>query len=137
MADNGYLQPVPEPTPDSKPHWDGLREGRFLVQRCGSCATLRHYPRPLCSACFSFEHDWVPVAGEGTVHSWTVCHHAFLPSFKAQLPYIVVVADLKENLRVNLPLLGVSADEVRIGMPVRIAYNPVDANLTLPALVRG
>ncbi len=28
----GYLRPIPEPTPDSKPYWDGLRAGRFLVQ---------------------------------------------------------------------------------------------------------
>jgi uncharacterized protein len=132
----GYLQPVPEPTPDSKPHWDGLRQGRFLVQRCTSCGQLRHYPRPLCSGCFSFDHEWVPLTGHGTVHSWTVCHHAFLPAFKAKTPYIVAIADLAEGVRVNLALVGVPEEEVKIGLPVQIRYQPVTETVTLPVLER-
>ncbi len=54
MADE-YLKPVPSPTPDTQPYWDGLNEGKLLIQKCGSCGKLRHYPRPLCDACHSFE----------------------------------------------------------------------------------
>src|SRR5947207_637583 len=67
---------------DSQGYWDGLAAGEFCVQRCAGCGLLRHYPRPMCSACHSMECEWVAVSGRGTLRSWTVCHHAFLPAFQ-------------------------------------------------------
>jgi uncharacterized OB-fold protein len=137
MTDAGYLRPIPEPTPDSKPYWDGLRAGRFMVQQCTSCGQLRHYPRPLCSACWSFDTEWTALSGRGTIHSWTVCHHAFLPAFKPELPYIVAIVDLEGGVRANLPLTGAADQLVSIGMPVEIAYRAVSDTLTLPVVVKA
>jgi uncharacterized OB-fold protein len=136
MSDSGYLRPTPEPTPESRPYWEGLRASRFMVQRCAECGQLRHYPRPMCSGCFSFQTEWTELSGRGRVHSWTVCHHAFLPGFKAEIPYIVVVTDLDEGVRANLPLAGPSDQSVWIGMPVQIGYRAVDDAVTLPMLIR-
>jgi uncharacterized OB-fold protein len=137
MTDSGYLRPIPEPTPDSRPYWDGLRAGKFLVQRCAACGELRHYPRPLCSGCYSFDVEWTALSGQGTVHSWTVCHHAFLPAFKAELPYIIAIVDLEGGVRANLPLAGPADQPVWIGMPVEIAYRAISDAVTLPVLVRA
>jgi uncharacterized protein len=136
MNGDGYLHPVPEPTPESKPYWEGLREGKFMVQRCTACGRLRHYPRPLCSGCFSFDAEWTTLSGRGIVHSWTICHHAFLPAFKSWLPYIVAIADLEGGVRVNLQLAGPAEQEIRIGMLVEIAYQVVNDDFTLPVLIK-
>ncbi len=137
MSASNYLVPEPDAGPDTQPYWDGLKDGRFLVQQCAACGKRRHYPRPVCAVCHAMAFDWVPVRETGTVHSWTVCHHAFLPAFKTQLPYVLVVADIDGDLRVNLQLEGPADQPLKIGDPVRIAYRVVNERLTLPVLVRG
>lgn len=131
----GYLCTRPEPTLDSAPFWDGLAHGRFLVQRCGKCGTKRHYPRPVCDACFSMDADWVAIEGRGRIVSWTVCHHAYLPEFKAQVPYVVAIADLGDGIRVNLRLEVPATRQLRIGDPVRVAYRDMPEGFTMPVLV--
>src|ERR1700741_2416806 len=101
MAFERPAKPLPEPTRDSQPYWDGLNEGRLLLQQCGACTRIRHYPRPVCDACYSMEVAWVEASGRGRVHSWTVAHHPFHPGFKAELPYIVAIVIPEEGGRMN------------------------------------
>lgn len=115
--------PLPSPTPDTMPYWEGLREGRLRVQRCASCGVVRHYPRPVCAACFSMDVIWIDVAGRGTVHSWTETHHAFLPTLRDSVPYILVTADLPEGVRVLAQLRG-SATGLEIGAAVECRFEP-------------
>ena len=91
---------------EAQPYWDGLQAGQLRVQRCGSCGQLRHYPRPMCPACQSFEVDWVVLAGHGTVHSWTRPHQSALPGFADQVPYTLVTVDMAEGVRLLGRLLG-------------------------------
>ena len=92
-------RPPQIPTDLSRPFWEGAKQGRLLIQRCSDCGTLRHYPRLLCDQCYSDAADWVEASGRGVIHSWTVSHHAFHPSFKAELPYTLVTVDLEEGVR--------------------------------------
>lgn len=135
MTVEANLKPIPEPTQESKPYWDGLNEDRLLLQMCGNCGKMRHYPRPLCDACYSFEVKWIEAKGTGKVHSWTITHHAFHPGFKAELPYVLVTVDLDEGVRVQAPLRGVEASDLRIGLPVRVVFEIAKEGLTLPAFV--
>lgn len=128
-----YLKPVPEPTLESKPYWDALNEGRLVLQSCGACGKVRHYPRPLCDACYSFDVRWIDAKGTGTVHSWTVTHHAFNPGFKAELPYVLVTVDLTEGVRMQAPLRGADADTLEPGLPVRLVIEAPRDGLALPA----
>ena len=75
---------------------------------------------------------WVDASGSGRVHSWTVTHHAFHPGFKADLPYTLVTVDLDEGVRMQAQLRGLDASELRIGLPVRVAFEPATEGLTLP-----
>jgi uncharacterized OB-fold protein len=130
-----YLKPLPEPTPESKPYWDALNEGRLVLQSCGACGRVRHYPRPLCDDCYSFDVRWIDAKGTGTVHSWTVTHHAFNPGFKAELPYVLVTVDLPEGVRMQAPLRGADAGVLKPGLPVRLVVEPARDGLALPAFV--
>ncbi len=127
-------RPIPEPTADSLPYWNGLREHRLRLQQCAACGKVRHYPRPLCAACYSQEVTWTDACGEGLVHSWTVAHHAFHPAFKAALPYVLVTVDLPEGVRMLAPLRGPES-ALRIGLPVRLIFEDASPELTLPAFV--
>jgi len=132
MSELADLKPRPTPTLDSQPFWDGIKEGRLLLQKCGNCGKVRHYPRPMCDACYSMEVDWVDASRRGTVHSWTVAHHAFNPGFKGELPYVVALVDLEEGVRISAQMRDVKADAMKIGMPVRIDLEDAGNGVILP-----
>lgn len=133
----GYDKLVPEPTPHSARYWEGLNEHRLLLQQCPRCGKVRHYPQPTCPACHAMEVTWIEASGRGTVHSWTMTHHAFHPGVRGELPYLLATVDLEEGVRMNAQLRGVPPEEMRIGLPVRVAFETVKEGLTLPYLVAG
>lgn len=116
---------------DTKPYWDGLKDGRLLFQKCGHCGTIRHYPRQVCSECFSMNVEWIEASGKGEVHTWAVSRHAFHPFFKRDLPMTFVTADMDEGVRVCARLRG-DGVVLCIGMPVWVAFERLDDDLTVP-----
>jgi uncharacterized protein len=124
------LRPRPALTEDNAFFFDGTREGTLLIQRCASCYTLRHPPRPACAVCRSFEWDTVVASGRGTVYSYVVVHHPQVPAFDYPLP--IAVVELEEGTRLVADLLGVAPKDVTIGMPVAVEFVAVDDELTLP-----
>ena len=107
------------------------------LSECAACRKIRHYPRPVCDACYSMEVAWIEASGRGRVHTWTVAHHPFHPGFKEELPYIVAIVDLEEGVRMNAQMRGVTPGEMRIGLPVQVTFERTKEGLTLPAFVRA
>lgn len=132
MTEDTYNKPIPEPTLDSQPYWDGLKAHRLLLQKCGECGKIRHYPRPVCDNCFSMDVEWIEATGKGKVHSWTETHHPFHPGFKGDVPYILVTVDLDEGVRMISQLKGATLEEVKAEMPVEVYFEDATENLTLP-----
>ena len=127
-------RPVPPPSALSAPYWEGATAGRLLIQRCTGCGTLRHYPRLLCSNCHSTAVEWVEASRRGVIHSWTVAHHAYHPSFAAELPYTLVTVDLEEGPRALGRWIGATP---RIGQAVAGRFEPREGGADLvfqPAL---
>jgi uncharacterized OB-fold protein len=124
------LRPRPALTQDNAFFFEGARHSKLLVQRCASCGTLRHPPRPACAVCRSFDWDTVEATGRGTVYSYVVVHHPQVPAFDYPLP--IAVVELEEGTRLVADLVGVAPDAVRIGMPVDVEFVAVDDDLTLP-----
>jgi uncharacterized protein len=135
MPDQMVAKPVPEPTPDTQPYWDGLRAHKLLIQSCAHCGKARFYPRPMCDGCYSMECTWVEASGRGTVHSWTVTHHPFHAGFKGELPYVLATVDLAEGVRMNAQVRGIDAADLRAGLPVRVGFEAAADGLTLPVLL--
>jgi uncharacterized OB-fold protein len=132
MNDAVYDKPLPVPTRESKPYWDGLKAHRLILQRCADCKKIRHYPRPVCDACHSMNCEWFEASGKGTVHSWSVNHHAFHPGFKHDTPYVLVTVDLREGVRMIAPLEENDASLLALDLPLRITYHDVNETITLP-----
>ena len=127
-----YEKPVPEVSIDTAPYWDGLRERRLLLQRCGYCGAVRHYPRPMCDRCHSMRADWVEASRRGWLHSWTVVHHPFVPGFREELPYVLAMIDLEEGVRMQCALEDGPGAELAVGLPVEILFREMAEALTLP-----
>jgi uncharacterized OB-fold protein len=111
------------PSPDGldTPHWDGLRDGKLMLQRCSGCALWIWSPAPICPACHSFEMVWESVAPTGTIYSWTRTWQPYAPEARGHLPYVVVLVELPAAG--SRRVLGVLADADQvtptIGAPVR------------------
>lgn len=111
-------KPRPHETELSAPYWEAARQGVFRMQKCGSCGKPRHYPRLVCDACHSLEHEWFEVSGRGRIHSWTVAHHAFHPAFAGEVPYVLATVDLEEGPRALGRVEDLPAEALRIGLDV-------------------
>jgi uncharacterized OB-fold protein/acyl dehydratase len=129
---SGVLRPVV--SPDTAFFWAGTQAGELRIQRCGGCGALRHPPGPRCPACGVLTPTppgYVVAAGTGEVYSYVVHHHPPVPG--RRLPVVVALVTLTEGVRMVGELIGTAPDRVRIGLPVRVAFTPVDEGLTLPA----
>ena len=132
MSTEAEPKPLPHPTTESQPYWDGAAQGRLRLQRCTGFGAVRHYPQLVCARCYSLGVEWIDASGRGAVHSWTVAHHAFHPAFKADLPYTLVTVDLAEGPRALGRLDAGSQDRLRIGLPVQISLPRNAEGVALP-----
>jgi uncharacterized OB-fold protein len=63
-----------------------------------------------------------------------VCHPPVLPAFQERVPYVVVLVELDEDpsLRLVGNLLDCPAEKIRIGSPVRVAFEDLGDGIVLP-----
>ena len=121
----------PAYSPDTEFFWAGTRRGELRIQRCGACGALRHPPGPACLSCgVSEKQEYQVAAGTGTVYSYVVHRHPPVPG--KQLPIVIALVELTEGVRMLGELHGVSPEQVRIGLPVRVTFARVDDELVLP-----
>ncbi|MCK2212861.1 OB-fold domain-containing protein [Actinomadura sp. ATCC 31491] len=110
--------------------WEGARQGELRVQSCADCGLLRHPPGPLCPQCRSANRSYVLASGLGTLYSYVVHHRPPVPG--RQTPFVVAVVELPEGVRVVGNVVDCPIEEVRVGMPLRVTYRPMDDDLVLP-----
>ncbi len=124
------LRPRPATTHDIAFFFDGLMDGKLLIQQCARCGALRHPPGPMCRACHSLEWTTLQSAGNGTIHSFVVVHYPQVASF--DYPNQVVLVELDEGVRIVANTLDIPRDQLVIGSRVRLVVERVDEELALP-----
>ncbi len=133
-ADDGMpATPVRIPSPrghDNAWWWKACDEGKVLIQRCKSCETLRHPPRPMCGECQSTEWDSIESTLDGEIYSFTTMHYPKVPGY--EYPNVVGVIQLSEGTRLVANLVDISYEDVKIGMKVKGTVEQVDEKTILP-----
>jgi uncharacterized OB-fold protein/acyl dehydratase len=129
-APRGRSRPRPGITEDNRFFWDGLAEGRLLIQRCAGCGALRHPPGPMCPRCQSLDWDALEASGRGRVYSYVVAHHPAIPPF--EYPHLIALVELEEGTRLVAELAGLRPEEARIGAPVVCEIAEVEPGRWLP-----
>ncbi|HET9630235.1 MAG TPA: OB-fold domain-containing protein [Novosphingobium sp.] len=129
-----YLKPLPEKAPAFQEFWDAMANHQFTAPKCQNCGHWNWPYYPNCRDCLSPDQVWTPVSGRATLFSYTIVHRAG-GAFGADVPYVIVMAELEERPRSMIVLgnlIGVDHDDIRIGMPLRIAYEASpDEDVTL------
>jgi uncharacterized protein len=124
-------KPRPVPTPTSQPFWDALRDEHISMQRCRACNGWVHYPRTRCSHCLSDQLSWHDVAGTGTVYTFSVARQPTTAPFLDETPQVIAVVELDDGPRVTTTVVGIDADDVRVGQRVRAVFDHGDDGITL------
>lgn len=121
MKTETALPPMPRPDADSVPFWQGLNEGKLIIQRCQSCGKAQHYLRSMCKHCWSRQLTLEEATGIGVVHSFTVVHQVGHPVLKKDAPFALLLVDLDEGPRVLSRYDG-DPESVSIGDRVRAVF---------------
>ena len=81
------------------------------------------------SHCRSLDWQAVESSGRGTVYSYVMPHEPKFPFF--EYPYIVVLVELEEGVRLVSNLTGIDPAEVTPGLPVEVYYQTFDGSQEL------
>ncbi len=105
--------PVPVPDQNTQAFWDGVARGELLVQRCAKCRKWIWQPRPVCSKCQAIDPVWTRVAGKGQVASWMVIRPPTLPAFAERVPFVILLVELDEGVRMVGYLVDVAGERMQ------------------------
>jgi uncharacterized OB-fold protein len=114
-----------------QPFWDACALGEFLVHRCGICGRS-YWPASCCIHHGARAMRWCPASGKGEVHTYTIFHHAYRPSWKDRVPYVVAVVKLQEGPFYLSRIVQCPVDQVKSGMAVELAFETEDDGGILP-----
>ncbi len=128
-------RPVPVPDELSREFWDAAAAHSLVLARCARCAQLSHPPDVVCPHCGSTDpaFEFTAVDGTGSIRSWTIMRQSFLPGF--DVPFMVV--DVELSAQPDLRLIGRLVDgpdvPLRLGAPVRLAFEDIAPGVAVPA----
>lgn len=111
------------------PFWDSARRGTLLVPECESCGRRHWDPEAACPYCGG-AWRWETSPGTGNVYSFTVVSRGASPDF--EVPYVLALVDLDDGWTIKTNLVDVAEADIAIGMRVRVAFQPLDDEITLP-----
>lgn len=123
---------LPTPDAETQPFWDGAREGKLLIRRCGACGEAHFYPRPFCPRCWSDDVRWEEASGRAALYTWSVVHRNDLPPFGERVPYVAAVVDLAEGPRMLTNVVDCELDALSVGMMLEVSYQPISDEVTIP-----
>jgi len=127
-----HIKPLPTPDADSQAYWNAMKEGRLLLQHCGSCGHIQLYQQAVCRRCLGAQLVHRPASGRGKVHSYSVVHRAPGPAFKQDTPYAVILVELEEGPRMISSFVGDDPAVVRFDMSVELVCEAVGGGMALP-----
>ena len=125
-------KPIPVPTRETQPYWDGCKQHELRIQQCTACGHSQFYPRLYCTACMSERVEWVTASGHGTVLSFTIVYRPVTQAFAADVPYVVALITLDEGPQLMSNVVGCAPETVHIGMPVEVTFEDWTEEISVP-----
>ncbi|MFN0096679.1 MAG: Zn-ribbon domain-containing OB-fold protein [Dehalococcoidia bacterium] len=127
-------KPAPKATPETQEFWDGVKQGKFILQRCNDakCSSKVYFPpRPFCPGCGSRDVSSFQASGRGKLASYVINHRP-APGFEA--PYGICIVDLDEGPRLMTTIVGVeqTPENLVLDMAVELSPTPANDEISLP-----
>jgi len=125
-------KPLPRLRPETRPFWEATRREEFLLQECGACGRKIYVPRTHCPHCLTPDPGWCRSSGKGTILSYTIVHQALVDGFADEVPYPYAIVELEEEVRVLTNIVDCTPEEIRIGLPVEVVFDPEREEIRIP-----
>lgn len=110
-----YVNPAPEPSPDSEAFWQAANRSEFLIKHCEECDRAHWYPRPCCPFCASAKTQWREASGRGTIYSYSYLRR--MPQ-----PYVIAYVTLEEGPTMMTNIVDCDPETLAIGKAVEIVF---------------
>ena len=123
---------LPSPQPGTKPFWEGCKQHRLLLQKCGDCGTFQFYTRVICTACSASTLEWVAASGAGTVVSWTVVRHPVSEAYADDIPYVIALIKLQEGPTMMSQIIDSDVDSIQSGLAVDVSFQDWTDEISMP-----
>ncbi|MFT4124687.1 MAG: OB-fold domain-containing protein [Gordonia sp. (in: high G+C Gram-positive bacteria)] len=125
-------RPLPQPTLRSAGFWSSGRDGILRIARCADCGRWAHPHPPMCPYCRGRDLTAQPVSGNAVVLGVTVNRQQWSPDLPP--PYVIAIVGLDEDsgVRLTTNIINCDPDAVVVGMPVRVVFEQVDADIWVP-----
>jgi uncharacterized OB-fold protein len=117
---------------DSKPFWDGIAQGKLVLQYCTVAKRFQHYPKPVSGFTGRRTLEWREVAGTGTIYACTVVRIVG-PGVEGRIPLCVATVELDEGVRIIANVLNCGPGDMAIGRRVRLALDHLAPEHPYPA----
>jgi uncharacterized protein len=126
-----YSRNLPQATPETQPYWDGLKQGKLMLQRSKSTKTAYFPPRPFFPGDPGQEVEWFEASGKGTLLSYVISHRP-PPGYEA--PFSIAVIQMAEGPKMATNIIDCpqTPEALRIGMAVELVPTKVNDEITLP-----
>jgi uncharacterized protein len=120
--------PLPDTTWEpTREFWAGAAREQLRIPRCDVCGRLCWYPRARCRHCDGESFTWSTMSGHGSVFSWVVVTHEFLPQFAHLVPFVPALVTLEEDPAVRLAtrLVDCDPDGIDFDLPVEVSFRTI------------
>ena len=125
-------KPLPHPSPESIPFWEGAVAKKLMLPRCNACGRFWFPPSQRCRHCLSGDFAWCESAGLGRIYSFVVYHRVYHPGFENDVPYVVAIVELDEGPRILTNIAGAPWEDIRCDMRVRVVFEDTGRGITIP-----
>ena len=71
-------------------------------------------------------------AGKGRIFSFVIFHRLYHKGWDGEIPYVVAIIELDEGARMLSNVIGIPVQDVECDMPVKVVFDDVTEELTLP-----
>ena len=121
--------PAPAVTLETQAFFEAAAEGRFLIKRCTACGEAHWYPRAMCPFCHSDQTVWEESPGTGVIYTYSVMWRS--PTG----PYAIGYVTLDEGVSLMTNFVDVAPDGLKIGMKVKVKFQPTENGPPVPVFV--
>jgi len=74
--------------------FEGFKEKKILGTKCNKCGRVLVPARPFCPRCFEPMEEWVEVAQEGTIVTWSYVNYTYFGVTPDMIPVIAATIKL-------------------------------------------
>ena len=120
--------------------YENLEKGKIIGNKCPKCGDVLVPPRKICGKCnetIPLDQNWVDLPNTGTLMNYTITPYKVNDrSIRKVKPQLIGMVQIDgSNTALINRLLDIQADDVKIGMKIKIEWNK---NLTgNPSDIKG